>query len=278
MNYFKKTIKYILPFGVYSIWSAIKNNELQYKRAMRLEEYSKMQTEEYTIVNAYDYEESIRILVSYNLDEAEIRSGSIPEEDLNFLTFELKRCFRDHEKLNLLHIGNFVGVSLCYIANYVRQLHVDGLVVSIDPNIEHRGIVHPEDYVKKLISYFQLDKNILLLDAFSLEKNPKNDGGVLYTNKIELKIENGCSHALINLTKISSDKFDICIIDGNHKSEYLLEEINSLVMLIKSGGLIVLDDILFWEDVKRVFDQLQIDKSFQLVASNDRIGIIKVLK
>lgn len=277
MNYLKKIIKYILPFGISSIWSDIKNKELQNNRAARLEEYSRLYAKELNKHKLYNYEESIRILVSKDLNENEIRSGSIPEKDLIFLTSGLIKYFNDHEKLSLLHIGNFVGVSLCYMTNFVRHVHEESLVVAIDPNMEHRGIINPEVYVKTLISNFQLDKNILLVDAFSLEKNLKNDGGVLYISDTGIQIENGCSHALNNFAKIATNKFDICMIDGNHESGYLFNEINSALPLMKLGGFIVLDDILYWEDVKIVFNKLQTEKNFRLITSNERIGIIRVL-
>jgi len=278
MNYFKEIIKYTLPFGVYIKWSAFKNKKLLRERAERLKKYARLQSNELNNFRQYDYEESIRVLIAQKLDENQIRFGSIPEKDLSFVTTELKKCFHENEKLTLLHIGNFVGVSLCYFANFVKTLHEESLVVAIDPNIEHRGIFHPEDYVKNLISYFQLDKNVLLIDAFSLEKNLKNDGGVLYTKELGMQNEIGCSHSLKNIAKITDKKFDVCIIDGNHESEYLSEEIKYAIDIMKDGSFIVLDDILYWEDVKRVFDKWQTDKNFKLIASSDRIGIIKVLK
>ena len=75
-----------------------------------------------------------------------------------------------------LHVGNFLGVSLSHFVNYVRQRNEKSVVVSIDPELTHRGIEHPQKHVIAILNHFGLQGNAMICVGYSTSKSISNDG------------------------------------------------------------------------------------------------------
>src|SRR5438067_8890582 len=97
-----------------------------------------------------------------------------------------------------LHVGNFLGVSLAYLVHTLRRLHPDSRVVSIDPNLTHRGIPRTMETVLVLLNYFGLEDRVAILTGYSLEKNVSNQGEIVagYDPVANWENERSCTHQL----------------------------------------------------------------------------------
>ena len=153
---------------------------------------------------------------------------------------------------------------------------------SIDPNISHRGIENPQKYALKLLNLFGLESNSVVISGYSLKKNIGNDGGTLYytnENVIEkFSKEYSCQNILNSLISIGYKKFDFVLIDGNHYGPYFENEIKAISNLLKSEGLLAIDDVNnSWPEIKSIFNLYKDRELFNFVASDERIGILKKL-
>lgn len=72
----------------------------------------------------------------------------------------------------MLHVGNFLGVSLAWFADSAGAWHQDSLVVTVDPNVTHRGVERPQEHVIDLLTTFGLEDRVLRLTGYTLAKNP----------------------------------------------------------------------------------------------------------
>ncbi len=125
----------------------------------------------------FEYEAAVSFLTELKVtSERHIREGSIPEKSLRYLSNYFFKHFDHSRPLKALHIGNFVGISLTWIAHCLRQIHADSIVVSIDPNLNHRGVNYSLDVVIRLVNRYSLQKNVMCLVGYSLEKSRSNSG------------------------------------------------------------------------------------------------------
>jgi len=129
-----------------------------------------------------------------------------------------------------LHVGNFVGVSLCHLSWLARERHPDSTVVSIDPNIAHREIEDPQAHVVALLHHFGLLANNLIIPGYTLEQT----AGEATTGNIEADHLAGlaCENVLAALEHLCGPRFDLVLLDGNHEQSYLAREFAAL------GGLL----------------------------------------
>jgi predicted O-methyltransferase YrrM len=225
-----------------------------------------------------DREQVLAFLGARGLAEAHLVEGSVPERSLEYirrlaiLPLDSSRC------LTALHIGNFVGVSLAFVAAALRQRHPDSLVVSVDPNLAHRGINNPQAHVAALLTACGLQANAMIIAGYSGRKSISNDGVVYagYDPQQEFPKECACEESLRNLGKLCPRAFDLVLMDGNHEAAYLVTEIQAVLPLMKPGGFLVLDDVTAaWEEIREVFSRLA---SFGLVPSgtDGRVGIARL--
>jgi hypothetical protein len=64
------------------------------------------------------------------------------------------------------------------------------------------------------------------------------------------------------------------LIDGNHDDAYLARELAIGTKILKSGGLLILDDVCEgWAGVKKRFYDLKC--SYKILAEDGRVGIAK---
>lgn len=220
------------------------------------------------------------------LEERQIREGSIPAASLDYLASFLPELSPTKHPLRGIHIGNFLGVSLASLLGVACRIHEESIVVAIDPNIEHRGISHPQDQVCALLEHFGLSSNVLLCCGFSDKKNVANDGrnyleDYRLMTKDEIAVAVRHQHApgsvILQLRRLTVAPFDFALIDGNHESAYVRQELQELHPLMKKGGLIFMDDVSEgWPMLKQVFETSD-SHLFQCRESNGRVGILQVL-
>jgi hypothetical protein len=174
-----------------------------------------------------------------------------------------------------LHVGNFVGVSLCQFTDFARRLDERSTIISIDPNLPHRGIRQPIDLVMRCLSRYGLQGNSLVLTGYSLEKCMGNDGfaGLGYDPEVEFSKECSAENQLLQLGELLPATFNFAFIDGNHDGSYLSREIAAIDRLLKPGGLLILDDV-DWTELGDVFRSIDSER-FEYLGSDGRVGIVR---
>jgi len=272
---FKLILRFILPHGIFLLREKIQRKKLLFERQIRIKKfkgniYSKLD---------YDYELSIQRLVDLGVREQQIREGSIPEGSLDYLFDILKERLKNLTSIKALHIGNFVGISLLYLSNALLKINSDSVIISIDPNIPHRGVPIPQKYVCYLLNIFGFHKSNIILTGFTLEKNIGDDGGTLYFSKFTNNKSNNkkchLTNILENLVKLNIH-LDFILIDGNHDGKYLDREIKLVDKLLNKNGILVLDDAnRNWEEVNFVFKKILLSSVYKLLGNDNRIGIVE---
>ena len=181
INILKKFIGYLLPHFVILFYRKQKEKREEVLRRKRFEIVASSFP---GLPNEFSYSNMIQSLVALGLDREQIIAGSIPEGSLLDM-FEVIRRENGNSSILGLHIGNYVGVSLVYIARLLVELNPDSHILSIDPNIPHRGIGNPQEKTLYLIDKFGLSKNVSILTGFTLEKNLSNDDNIIYSSTRE---------------------------------------------------------------------------------------------
>ena len=203
-----------------------------------------------------DYEQVITYLKGRGLPEHHLREGSMPLKSLEFIREQVISKLEEIVPIKALHIGNFVGVSLAFLTASLVKRHPESLVVSIDPNIPHRGILNPQIHVSALLSICGIQRNSLIVTGYSGHKSISNDGVLFdgYDPQKEYSEEYACEEVLNNMCQISPKMFDIIFLDGNHDATYLSNEIKQVLPILKKGGFVVLDDVDdYWVEIRDVF-------------------------
>lgn len=223
----------------------------------------------------FDYEDAVGFLEERGINIEAIRRGTMPAENLENMRRHLDRLDTGRP-IVALHIGNFVGISLAYLANALGELHRGSKVISIDPNLTFIGVVRPMEAVLALLAHFGLDDRVAVLTGYSLEKNISNDGQVDsgYDPLVNWKNEHGCTQQLELLASLAPKRFDLCLIDGNHDAEYLRRELGQIAQLLRPGGLLVLDDVSSgWPAIQSVFEQFS-SREFEKILADGRIALL----
>lgn len=274
----KQLLKWILPHGVVRMLQT--RQERGYQRSRELIGHSP------AVQPDFSYEDIVRFLRQRGLEETQIREGSIPSDSLRYITSFLPDLAAPHQSIRGLHIGNFLGVSLASVTSAAANIHPDAVVVAIDPNLEHRGISHPQDHVCALLTHGGIAANAILCCGFSDEKNVANDGRNYLENyrlmtseeiAAALRQQHAPDSVILQLQRLNAGPFDFALIDGNHESTYVRQELQRLHPLMKPGGLIFMDDASEgWPMLKQVFETSDSDR-YQCLESDGRIGVLKVL-
>ncbi len=227
---------------------------------------------EFTVAKAIEF------LVARGLPEDEVRWGSVPEPSLQW-SAELLRSRLDRERpLLALHVGNFVGVSLGFYTALMIEHHPDSVVVSIDPDIPHRGIVHPQRHVIALLGQFGLLSNSIIIPGYTLEQNLGDTPDEHATETV--LAERACEDVLHSLDTVDVGPFDLVVVDGNHEGAYLSRELGHLARLLRTGGLLVVDDVEVgpWDDVVDAFEAAVATSAGTLreIGRDGRMGVLQV--
>jgi hypothetical protein len=218
-------------------------------------------------------EAAIEFLVARGLDENQVRWGSIPPDSLAYLAAVVSDRLPSKRPVRALHIGNFVGVSLCYVSLLLRDRHPDSVVVSIDPNATHRGIENPQRHVLALLHHFDLLSNNVIVPGYTLEQTLGEPGSA---EEFDVLSGLACENVLSSLGRVGFAAFDLVMIDGNHDEGYLRREFAALRALLAPRSIVVFDDITEWEGVQGVFRDVLVQESCASLGQNGRVGILEV--
>jgi len=226
----------------------------------------------------YSYEDSVTWLASQGLDEDQVREGSMPEQSLSFIHCHLRRLLGSGP-VTVLHIGNYVGVSLAYVVNAASNINAASIVIAVDPNIPHRGISNPQSHATRLLSRYGLQKNCVIICGYSLLKNQGDDGGYIYGQEKVVReryaAESASEGVLANLGGLLSHRIDCAFIDGNHDGLYLAAELEAITQLLRPGGLLVLDDVSeAWFEISAVFEHFKKDRAIRESFQDGRVGLV----
>lgn len=222
----------------------------------------------------YTYELAVAHLTARGLPESEVRGGSMPESSLERCGEVFQSQFEHAGPLTILHVGNFLGVSLSWFADFARRWSPQSRVVAIDPNVMHRGIERPQEHAIDLLTGFGLDDRVLLVTGYTLRKNPSDlpidDPGAHFAR------DRSCQNALPHLAALAPGSIDIALIDGNHEPAYLSRELAELRTLLRPGGLLVLDDVFEWRSLAPVGRELNASVDTTLLFRDQRLGVWQV--
>lgn len=223
--------------------------------------------------------EVIKLLLSRGVPLHHLNEGSVPEASLAFLRTNVLQLLPASEPLLALHIGNFVGVSLAYVAATLKELHPESLTIAIDPNLPHRGVANPQEHVAVLLSACELQRSTLLIAGYSGKKSVSNDGVDFggYDPAKTFAAEAACERTLGNLRQFLAKRSHLVMMDGNHEGKYLEAEILEVVPLMARGGLLVFDDVdEAWDEIRDVFKDVE-KFGLKSIGTDGRIGIAQVL-
>jgi predicted O-methyltransferase YrrM len=225
----------------------------------------------------YSYQDSIDHLVSQGFDRTQVVEGSMPEESLDHVAKAIQ-MIPNSGPLNMLHIGNFVGISLSYLSHALVARNGNSVIVSIDPNLPHRGIQRPAEAVIRLLNRYGLQRNSVVLTGYSLAKSISNDGTIFdgqYDPFEQYNAEASCERQLDCLARLGATSFDVAVVDGNHETEYLRQEVAAVRRLLRPGGLLVIDDVCAsWSNIQKVYTSLR-NGDMKEVAADGRVGILQ---
>jgi hypothetical protein len=217
--------------------------------------------------------EAVRFLVSRGLTETSVTVASMPEDSLEYMAEVVTERLPSERPVRALHVGNFVGVSLCYLTCLVQDRHTDSVVVSVDPNITHRWIGDSQAHVVALLHHFNLLSNSLIIPGYSLERTPE-----IRTEALNGDYPLGCENVLTSLARVCGQQFDLVLLDGNHEEDHLAREFDALRPLLADGSVVVFDDVGTegWPGVGKVFGRVLGDDGFVELGHDGRVGILQV--
>jgi Methyltransferase domain len=203
----------------------------------------------------YSHDAAARFLIDRGLAGEAVRDGSIPEPSLDFAGGRLRDRLPRDRPLRMLHVGNFVGMSLAYFTALARELHEDSVVVSIDPNIRHQRVADPQSHVLALLGHFGLLANSIVIPGYTLEQNLGDPlPGASADRYLD---ERACERVLEGLGRLESRGFDFVMLDGNHDSAYLRREFAALRPLLAERAIVCFDDVSeSWPGVQAVFREV----------------------
>lgn len=224
---------------------------------------------------SFNWSDAHSFLSGLGCDRSQVSDGSIPEQSLNYSSELLKQYIEARPVLGL-HVGNFVGISLCHYVDLARRLDSKSTVVSIDANLTHRGIRNPMEKVINCLNYFGLQDSAMILTGYSLEKSVSHYGVALtadYDPEAAFGTEMSCENQLPALTRLMKGRFDFAVIDGNHESSYVSREIGLVHALLKPGGVLVMDDV-HWSELGAIYTTLH-PAQFEHIGTDGRVGLAK---
>jgi hypothetical protein len=230
-----------------------------------------------TAIQGDDYEQVLNFLLDRGVPEHHLREGSVPVKSLEFVREHAITLLGSTRPLRGLHIGNFVGVSLAFFTTALVRNHPGSLMISVDPNLTHRGITNPQAHVAALLSACGLLKNTVVVAGYSGRKSISNDGVVFgsYDPAKEFAREFACEESLENIHQLCPGSFDFVFLDGNHDATYLLAEIQRVLPLLRPGAFVVLDDVdEYWAEIRNVFQEIK-SLGLEPVGADGRVGIAR---
>jgi hypothetical protein len=275
----RSLLRFWVPYGLVEMRrGALAKRQADAQRVETIARISQLELRSPALAPTFDFEAGVRFLASRGLDESQIRAGSIPETSLDFVARKIAAEGWGNRTLIGLHIGNFVGLSLAAFIKMLTVVNSGSLVVAVDPNVPHRGIVSPQDYVLALLTHFGLQSNALVVAGYSERKSVSNDGIVFdgYDPAENFLQEAACENVIANLGSALGHCMDVAVVDGNHQASYLRHEVDELARVLRLGGLLVLDDVdKWWPELRDVY--LSLPKSqWEDLGSDGRVALLRL--
>ena len=269
-----KILKSVLPHGV--VMATIGSKAVRRARMSALSQQPKPNGA------TYSYRSAIEFHCARGLPRDHVVAGSIPEDSLAFCGAILDETIETGRPLLGLHVGNFVGESLAYFAAYARGRNDKSIIVSIDPNLSHRGIDNPQKHTIALLNHFNLQSNVIICTGYSGQKSVSNDGlsfisedGSEYDSLAHFSDEQSCQNTLNNLALLYKLRFDFAVMDGNHEAEYLRSEVDVARRLLTPNGALLLDDVSeAWTDIKAEYSSLA-SRGWKPLGADGRVGVLQ---
>lgn len=211
------------------------------------------------------------------LDPEHVKYGSIPLASLE----ESRRAVREElpqdRALVGLHVGNFVGVSLAYMLDVLVTQNPASVVLSVDPGTTHRSITRPQEHALALVDRYGFGKSHIFAQGFSLRRAVGEEAHIPAVDFHDLVEHHACDGVLDSLVT-AGNTFDVALLDGNHDGDYLQAEVERLYSLLRSGGILILDDVEpdgIWVGVFEVFERTKSDGAFELLRADGRIALFR---
>lgn len=280
----RRVLSWVIPYGAVRLYRHRCDEREGYALAASISAERRERLDRYAQrvdPQAYDYEASIALLVSMGLDEDQVRDASVPEASLEWIATRLRAELSHQTRAPVvLHVGNFVGVSLVYITHVLRELHPDALVISVDPGMPHRNVEQPELHVREQLQTFGLTANSIVINGYSRLGNARNDGltalGDVVFPQRAAGIDAACEEVVPNLARLLGPTIDAVMLDGNHDGIYLRDELEPVARLLRPRGLLVLDDVTQgWKDIAEVFESLRVSSTFDGLEYDGRVGVAR---
>lgn len=271
----KDVLSWVTPYA------AVKSSQQRAARKRELEilaQFAAVRESTRADVPGYSYSAAAQKLVDWGLDARQLVAGSMPEMSLALSMQTLEHYLPRERPLIGLHVGNFVGMSLCYFLDWLERRNDGSLQFSVDPNITHRGIENPQQFVIRLAHHFGFTRQHVLITGYSLEKNigefdpadVENMAAWLAGHADESSPEN----VLLHLQDCKL-KFDFVVMDGNHDAAYLARELDALKPIVADPALLIFDDVNeHWGRIEELFDVIPAGSEYVQVARDGRIGIL----
>jgi Methyltransferase domain len=209
----------------------------------------------------FAYEEAVSLLVDRGLDEGLVRFSSIPRDSIAFAGDVIGE-HAPSGPLRVLHIGNFVGLSLAALTDIVVAHDPGSVVVSIDPNLAGMAIEDPKNHALALLAEFGLLGSNVVIEGYSMEGTADRAAG---------------QNTLGSLERVGA-RFDVALVDGSHAIGYVRREVEAVVRLLDDGGLLMLDDVSHrFEQIRELFGELAVDDAWPLekVDRDGRLGVLR---
>jgi len=257
----RRVVRWIEPYGVADRRRARLRAKADVERRARYEATKAAITRSSEPID--DYEQLLVLAAEAGADLTRLRQSSIWIESLDFVLDRI-------DGGPGLHIGNFAGISLAYLA-----ARTDGLVVAVDPNVTRFGPTKGQDLVVRLLQAAGVENRVLLVCGYSLERNPAYNGRVIdgYDPSVEYRNEAAPVDVLPNLRSLGI-QFGWVLLDGNHDASYLRVELGHVEPLLRDGGVVFLDDCNeYWPDIRAVFEHP--GSGWSADGHDGRIGILR---
>lgn len=275
MKVIREAVKWVVPHNIWNILRQKKRDRLKRRQLALAGQMGGGKPDKFT------HREAVKWLVSTGCQQSEVEAGSMPPGSLDY-AWSLIAPHLPAGPVRGLHIGNFVGVSLAFFTHAAAKHHADSFIVSIDPNIPHRGIENPMQKVIGLLEHFGLENNSVLLSGYSLEKNYANDGLNYETGEARstnlYAAQPSCTRQLRHLLALCPGRFDFAMIDGNHDGDYLSGELVIINQLLRPEGMLLLDDVGDgWFEIEQIYDKID-QRLYRKLGADGRVGLLQKLK
>jgi predicted O-methyltransferase YrrM len=175
---------------------------------------------------------------------------------------------------NFLEIGVFHGVTSRNICELLNSIHGDYFkYTGIDIFSEDLNDIKNE-FIPNT-SFSNPFKNIYY--KYLIRENPysvKSVSNLLKKFKKNVTILKGNSNEL--LKNLNLNNFDYVFLDGGHRYETVLNDLNLLTNVLNNNGVILCDDydLTYASGVKKAIDEFVLKKNFNLRILNSRFAEI----